>query len=92
MSQLVLRATGVFGRHWRLQQDNELRPKSGITKIFVGEEVSKWVEWPSNSADWNLIENFQNVIKRRVEKRKPENIDELEQHMNEKMRKTKKTS
>jgi hypothetical protein len=38
------------------------------------------------SPDLHPIENYWNVIKRRVEKRKPENTDELEQHMNEEMR------
>ncbi len=36
------------------------------------------MEWPSNSPDINPIENLWSIIKRRIEKRKPRNIKELE--------------
>ena len=41
-----------------------------------------------NSLDLNPIENYWNVIKRRAEKRKPANIDEMEQFMKEEIEKT----
>ena len=85
---LVPRATRVFGRDWRLQQDNDPKYRSGVAKEFIGEKIPNLLEWPSNSPDLNPIENYWNVLKRRVEKRKPENIDDLEEYMNEEMRKT----
>jgi transposase len=88
---LVSRASRVFKRDWRLQQNNDPKHRSGVAKKFISERVPELLEWPSNSPDLNPIENYWTVIKRRVEKRKSENTDELEQHMNEEMRKTKKS-
>ena len=61
---------------------------SGIAKKFVKNNVPELLEWPANSLDLNPIENYWNVIKRRVEKRKPANIDEMEQFMKEEIEKT----
>jgi transposase len=41
------------------------------------------LDWPSNSPDVNPIENIWSIIKRKVEKRKPKNIDELELFLTE---------
>ncbi|CAF1123179.1 unnamed protein product [Didymodactylos carnosus] len=40
-------------------------------------------DWPSNSPDANPIENIWSTVKRKVEKRKPVNIDELEHFLTE---------
>ncbi len=41
------------------------------------------LDWPSNSPEANPIENIWSIIKRKVEKRKPKNIDELEHFLAE---------
>jgi hypothetical protein len=86
---LLPQATRLFGHDWRLQQDNDPKHTSRVAKEFINKKVLELLEWPSNSPDLNPIENYWNVIKRRVEKRKPGNIDELEKYMNEDMEKPK---
>ena len=44
----------------------------------MDENVPSVMDWPSNSPDLNPIENVWAVIKKRVEKRKPQNIGDLE--------------
>ena len=46
--------------------------------MFLGENVPSVMDWPSNSPDLNPIENVCAVIKKRVEKRWPKNIEDLE--------------
>ncbi|CAF1440276.1 unnamed protein product [Adineta ricciae] len=77
-----------FKRCWRLQQDNDPKHTSGVAKEFIKNNVPELLEWPANSPDLNPIENYWNVIKRRVEKRKPTNINDMEQFMNEEIEKT----
>ena len=67
-----------FKQRWRLQQDNDLKHTSGVAKEFIKNNVSEFLECWANSPDLNPIENYWNVIKHRVEKRKPANIDEME--------------
>ena len=81
-------ATIQFKRRWRLQQDNDPKHTSGVAKEFIKNKIPELLEWPANSSDLNPIEKYWNVIKRRVEKRKPANIDDLEQFMNEEIEKT----
>ena len=45
------------------------------------------IDWPSNSPDINPIENMWSIFKQRVEKRKPSNIDELDQFLHEEWKK-----
>ena len=79
---------GVFGGDWRLHQDNDPKHRSGVAKEFIGEKIPNLLPWPLNSPNLNPIENYWNVLKRYIEKRKPENIDDLGEYMNEEMRKT----
>ena len=74
---LIRNARKQFGRRWRLLQDNDPKHKSRIVKKFLDEEVPEVIDWPSNSPDANPIENLWSVIKRRVEKRGPSNLNEL---------------
>ena len=53
-------------------------------------EVPETIDWPSNSPDINPIENMWSILKRRVEKRKPSNIDELDQFLHEEWKKVEK--
>ena len=54
-------------------------------------EVPETIDWPSNSPDINPIENIWSILKRRVEKRKPSNIHELDQFLHEEWKKFEKT-
>jgi transposase len=67
-----------FHDDWRLQQDNDSKHIARITKVFMDKNVPLVMGWPSNSPDFNPIENVWTVIKKRVEKRKPQNIGDLE--------------
>ncbi|CAF1663328.1 unnamed protein product [Rotaria magnacalcarata] len=46
-------------------------------------EIPEVIDWPSNSPDINPIENVWSIIKRRVEKRKPKNLEELDKFLHE---------
>ena len=60
---------------------------SGVAKEFIKNNVPELLECWANSSDLNPIENYWHVTKRRVEKRKPTNIDEMEQFMQEEIEK-----
>ena len=80
---LIRNARKQFGRRWRLLQDNDPKHKSRIVKKFLDEEVPEVIDWPSNSPDANPIENLWSVIKRRVEKRGPSNLNELNKFLHD---------
>ena len=80
---LIRNARKQFGRRWRLLQDNDPKHKSRIIKKFLDEEVPEVIDWPSNSPDANPIENLWSVIKRRVEKRRPSNLNELNKFLHD---------
>ena len=80
---LIRNARKQFGRRWRLLQDNDPKHKSRIVKKLLDEEVPEVIDWPSNSPDANPIENLWSVIKRRVEKRRPSNLNELNKFLHD---------
>ena len=47
-------------------------------KKFLSENVPAVLDWPANSPDLNPIENVWAVIKKRVEKKRPVNLSELQ--------------
>src|SRR5438128_126561 len=71
----------MMGDNWRLQQDNDPKHTSRLAKNFLRENVPAVMDWPSNSPDLNPIENLWNYVKRNVEKRKPQNLLDLEMFM-----------
>src|SRR5208282_2466904 len=77
-----------FGRRWRLQQDNDPKHKSRVAKQFLSKEVPELIDWPSNSPDANPVGNLWSIIKRRVEKRKSTNLQELNEVLHEEWDKT----
>ena len=72
-----------FGRRWRLQQHNDPKHKSRLAHQFLSSEVPEVIDWPSNSPDANPGENLWSIIKCRVEKRKPTNLEELNKFLHE---------
>jgi transposase len=73
---------------WHLQQDNDPKHTSRLAKGFIEENFPELIDWPSNSPDLNPIENIWSIVKRRVEKRRPRNLVELEEFMIEEWDKT----
>ena len=73
----------MFGRNWRLQQDNDPKHTSRVAKDFLAENRITVIDWPSNSPDLNPIENMWQIVKNNVEKRMPQNVAELKQFMTE---------
>ena len=51
---------------------------------FLRKQAPEVMEWPSNSPGVNPVENLWSHIKRSVEKRKPSNLDELNDFLHEK--------
>ena len=76
-TQLLPAAQSIYRRNWRLQQDNNSKHTSCVAKQFIAENSINTIDWPSNSPDLNPIENMWTIIKNNVEKRMPQNINEL---------------
>ena len=51
---------------------------SRLAKAFLDENAPVVMDWPSNSPDLNPIKNLWAIVKGNVEKRMPQNINELE--------------
>ena len=84
---LLCGARKQFGRQWRFQQDNDPKYTSRVAKEFLDQHVSETIDWPANSPDLAPIGNLRSILKRRVEKRRPKDLDELERILHEELEK-----
>lgn len=82
-TQILPSAQSMYGMNWRLQQDNDPKHTSRVAKEFIAENSIHAIDWPSNSPDLNPIENMWQIMKNNVEKRMPNNIDQLTRFMTE---------
>ena len=87
-TQLLPAARSMYRNDWRLQQDNDPKHTSRVAKDFVAKKRINALDWPSNSPDLNPIENLWQIIKNKVEKRMPKNIDDLKQFLVEEWKAT----
>jgi hypothetical protein len=72
-----------FVPHWRLQQGDDPKHKIRVANELLSEEVPEIIDWPRNSLDISPMDNLCSIIKLRVEKRKPINLEELDKFLHE---------
>ena len=87
---LISNAKRQFNNKWRFQRDNDPKHRSAKTERWLAMNVQHVMNWPSNSPDLNPIENIWNIVKRRIEKRKPTNIGDLKVFLGEEWKKIEK--
>ena len=77
-------AHGFWPRgQWWFQQDNDPKHSSRLVQTWLFNNGISCLEWPRYSPDLNPIENLWANLKKRVEKRNPTNVAELEQAVRE---------
>ncbi len=73
-----------MGRGWVFQHDNDPKHMAEATKEWLENKHIKVLEWPSQSPDFNLLENLGRELIVWVAKHQPRNLNDLERICKEK--------
>jgi len=68
-TQLLPAAESIYESNWHLQQDNDPKYTSRVTKNFITKNGICIIDWLFNSPDLNPIENLWQIMKNNDEKR-----------------------
>ena len=75
----LARANELYGAgNWSYQQDNAPAHTSKVAKRWFEEQGITLVSHPANSPDMNPKESIWSIMKRKVEKMEPKNVQELQ--------------
>ena len=66
-----------LGRKWVFQIDNDPKYSSKVVAKWLKNNKVKVLEWPSQSPDFNPIENLRAELKKPVRARKPTNLTQF---------------
>ena len=68
-----------LGRKWVFQMDNDPKHTSKVVAKWLKDNKVKLLAWPSQSPDFNPIDNLWAELKRCVRARRPTNLTQLQQ-------------
>jgi len=83
--QLIPQANRMYPYGWWLAQDGNPSHHGDADEV-IANQVPYQLEWPARSPDLSPLENVWGELKRRVRKRIPETVDQLENYINEEWR------
>ena len=68
-----------LGKTFIYQQDGDPKHTSKIMKNWFADKHIKVMDWPPQSPDMNVIEHLWSIIKQKIAKRKPSNLEQLDE-------------
>ena len=76
-NQIVQRISSVFGQNWCWQQDNAPAHNAFNSRYILNQIMPNQLTWPAKSPDLSPIEQVWGYIKKRLEGKKFDNVDQL---------------